>query len=52
MAPKLCLGTASFGLSYGITNVAGKIPEYDARNILSYAESAGIVFLDCAQGYG
>lgn len=52
MAPKLCLGTASFGLSYGITNLDGKIPEHDVKNILSFAESAGIVFLDCAQGYG
>ena len=29
MTPQLCLGTAQFGLAYGITNAAGQVPEDD-----------------------
>ena len=52
MAPQLCLGTAQFGLPYGITNDSGQVPESEVRSILSLAAQAGIQLLDTAQGYG
>jgi len=52
MAPKLCLGTAQFGLPYGITNSAGQVTEPDVRLLLAEAANAGLTFLDTAQAYG
>jgi aryl-alcohol dehydrogenase-like predicted oxidoreductase len=52
MAPQLCLGTAQFGLPYGITNTAGQVAEGEVRRILELASQAGIEFLDTAQAYG
>jgi aryl-alcohol dehydrogenase-like predicted oxidoreductase len=52
MAPQLCLGTAQFGLPYGITNTAGQVPEEEVRKILKLASQEGIQFLDTAQAYG
>jgi len=50
--PKLCLGTAQFGLAYGITNTFGKVSELEVSNILDVAEAGGIQLLDSAQAYG
>ena len=38
MTPRICLGTAQFGLDYGVTNVKGKIKESEikSRNIYKY----------------
>jgi aryl-alcohol dehydrogenase-like predicted oxidoreductase len=52
MAPQLCLGTAQFGLDYGITNADGKVPEPDVRALLAGAAAAGVTLLDTAQAYG
>ena len=52
MKPQLCLGTAQFGLAYGITNVAGQVPEDTVAPILVEAMEAGIRWLDTAQAYG
>jgi aryl-alcohol dehydrogenase-like predicted oxidoreductase len=52
MEPELCLGTVQFGLPYGITNVAGRVSQAEARRILVYASSARITLLDTAQAYG
>lgn len=49
---RLCVGTAQFGLHYGITNTAGKITENEVRKILVHADLAGISLLDTAQAYG
>ena len=51
-APQLCLGTAQFGLPYGITNQAGQVPEEEVRRILDLAVTSGISLLDTAQAYG
>ena len=51
-APELCLGTVQFGLSYGITNQAGQVPEPEVRRILDLAAASGISLLDTAQAYG
>jgi aryl-alcohol dehydrogenase-like predicted oxidoreductase len=52
MAPQLCLGTAQFGLPYGITNAAGQVAELEVRALLAEAAEAGLTLLDTAQAYG
>tara|TARA_B100000925_G_scaffold190756_2_gene144292 strand:+ start:2969 stop:4345 length:1377 start_codon:yes stop_codon:yes gene_type:complete len=49
---KIVLGTAQFGMEYGINNKAGKISEKEIFNILNYSHSKGIRFLDTAESYG
>lgn len=52
MNKQLCLGTAQFGLAYGITNKSGRVSEKQVRNLLQIAQRAGILWLDTAQAYG
>jgi aryl-alcohol dehydrogenase-like predicted oxidoreductase len=52
MKPQICLGTAQFGLPYGITNAAGQVAEPEVRRILAVAAQQGIELLDTAQAYG
>jgi aryl-alcohol dehydrogenase-like predicted oxidoreductase len=52
MAPQLCLGTAQFGLPYGITNTGGQVAEPEVRALLVEAADAGVSWLDTAQAYG
>ena len=52
MTPQLCLGTAQFGLPYGITNAAGQVPEQEVLALLAEAAAAGLTLLDTAQAYG
>jgi len=52
MTPQLCLGTAQFGLAYGITNAVGQVSEAMVAQLLVEAEEAGIRWLDTAQAYG
>ena len=52
MTPHLCLGTAQFGLAYGITNAAGQVSEDTLAPLLLQAQEAGICWLDTAQAYG
>lgn len=49
---KLALGTAQFGLAYGIANAAGQVPEDEVARILAAARAAGIDTLDTAAAYG
>lgn len=49
---KLALGTAQFGLSYGIANTSGQLKLNDIRAILDYASLKGINSLDTAITYG
>ena len=51
-AQKIILGTAQFGLNYGINNKTGKIPAKDVDIILRLAYKNGIETLDTAQAYG
>jgi aryl-alcohol dehydrogenase-like predicted oxidoreductase len=51
-AHRLGLGTAQFGLGYGITNEAGKVPASEVDRILARARAAGVDLLDTAAGYG
>lgn len=52
MAVQICLGTAQFGLPYGITNSAGQVVEQEVRALLASAALAGVSWLDTAQAYG
>ena len=52
MTPQLCLGTAQFGLAYGITNINGQVSEAEVGQLLVEANKAGICWLDTAQAYG
>jgi len=49
---KLALGTAQFGLKYGISNQKGQITLSDAKDILDTARELGINMLDTASAYG
>ncbi len=49
---KLTLGTAQFGLSYGIANTIGQVNPIDVKAILKYASARGICSLDTAIAYG
>ncbi|MFC0561925.1 aldo/keto reductase [Halalkalibacter alkalisediminis] len=49
---KLTLGTAQFGLKYGISNNDGKTPFEEVYKIIKYAESVGINTIDTAPSYG
>ncbi|GAB4141611.1 MAG: bifunctional regulator KidO [Sphingomonadales bacterium] len=49
---KLGLGTAQFGLDYGLTNAAGRVPERDVAAILWEAARGGICYIDTAPAYG
>jgi len=52
MTPQLCLGTAQFGLAYGITNTNGQVTEAIVAQLLAQAAEAGVRWLDTAQAYG
>ncbi|MFA5114008.1 MAG: aldo/keto reductase [Candidatus Margulisiibacteriota bacterium] len=49
---KLALGTAQFGLDYGINNERGKVPDREVTAILDFAAASGITTLDTAAAYG
>ena len=49
---KLALGTAQFGLSYGIANNSGKVGQSEVAKILTRAREFGIDLLDTAIAYG
>jgi len=49
---KLALGTAQFGLNYGVTNQNGQVAIEEVKSILNFAKDNGIDTLDTASGYG
>ena len=49
---KIVLGTAQFGLSYGIANTAGQVSRTETASILNLAKNRGINTLDTAIAYG
>ena len=52
MIKKIVLGTAQFGLNYGISNKYGKLKFREVFKILSYCYDKKINFLDTATAYG
>ncbi len=49
---KLALGSANFGLEYGLANHSGKISKSELEKILSVSQASGIEVIDTAQAYG
>ncbi|HIF14852.1 MAG TPA: aryl-alcohol dehydrogenase [Bacteroidetes bacterium] len=49
---KIVLGTAQFGIDYGISNRIGKTHSLEVEKILQYASKQGINILDTASSYG
>jgi aryl-alcohol dehydrogenase-like predicted oxidoreductase len=49
---RLALGSAQFGLKYGVANVSGQVGQSEVLAILNCAAAAGIDTLDTAIGYG
>tara|TARA_B100000886_G_scaffold169003_1_gene115687 strand:- start:11535 stop:12434 length:900 start_codon:yes stop_codon:yes gene_type:complete len=52
MTTKLCLGTAQFGLNYGITNQIGKPRTKEIDLIIENALNNNIFYFDTANAYG
>jgi len=50
--PMIALGTAQFGMNYGIANQSGQVPSDEVVRILALARSEGIDTLDTAMDYG
>ena len=48
----LCIGTAQFGMRYGITNKKGKVGEREIGKIFNLAMKNGIKYIDTAPAYG
>lgn len=49
---KLAIGTAQFGMDYGIGSSPGKVSINEVKKILEYAKSTNIDMLDTASAYG
>lgn len=49
---KIALGSAQFGLPYGVANVTGQVGLGEIREILALCQSVGINTLDTAIAYG
>lgn len=52
MINKLAIGTAQFGIPYGISNENGQVNRHEILNILDTARKYGINSLDTAKVYG
>jgi len=49
---KIILGTAQFGIKYGISNVSGQVEFNEVKKILKFARECNILELDTAAAYG
>jgi aryl-alcohol dehydrogenase-like predicted oxidoreductase len=49
---KLCIGSAQFGMNYGIANKKGQPTQTEINEILMYAANGGVRYIDTAQAYG
>ena len=52
LSNKIAIGTAQFGLDYGIANQNGKVNANEIRSILNFAHENNINTLDTAKAYG
>ena len=52
LAQRLALGTAQFGLAYGLNNQAGQPSPTEVAAVLAAAQAAGLTLLDTAAAYG
>jgi aryl-alcohol dehydrogenase-like predicted oxidoreductase len=49
---KIGIGSAQFGMDYGISNRGGATPAVEVRRILEWADGAGVRIIDTAPLYG
>ena len=49
---KLAIGTAQFGLDYGVTNNFGKLTLDEANRVITKCRECGVYALDTAIDYG
>lgn len=49
---RLGLGTAQFGLNYGLSNTRGQVSEAEAGSVLRMAAEAGMTVVDTSPDYG
>ena len=49
---KICIGTAQFGMNYGISNISGKTKNNELNKIFSILDKKNINFLDTSMNYG
>jgi len=49
---KLALGTAQFGMRYGLSNTLGKVAQHESQKMLDFARNNSIDLLDTAISYG
>ena len=49
---RFILGTANFGMNYGITNSKGTLKLNSISQILDYAQKNGVSYIDTARAYG
>ena len=52
LAERFVLGTAQFGLAYGVTNQNGKVTPSEAKAIIQHCQQNGITHYDTAIMYG
>lgn len=52
MLERICIGTAQFGMNYGISNSGGQTPKKEVFKILDFAQKNQITWLDTAENYG
>ena len=52
MSNKLIMGTAQFGMKYGINNKIGKIQKNEIYRILNFCKKNNINHFDTASSYG
>ena len=50
--PTIAIGTANFGMQYGVANSHGKLSKNSVAEILGLAKSLGVTCLDTANAYG
>lgn len=46
------MGTAQFGMTYGVANTVGRVPVDDIRQIMKFSRNKGISMIDTAIAYG
>lgn len=49
---RIGIGSAQFGMNYGINNQSGEIEKDEIYNLLNYAKSVGVDLIDTAYAYG
>lgn len=52
MRQQVLLGTAQWGLDYGITNLTGRLSDQELQSLISRARQLGVGALDTAPAYG